>query len=561
MCNDCKHKNGNPPQKVSMSREKSSFRTSKGDSVHKYAQLGKKGSESDNKEEFPEIHQGTNIDKQATLVKRKKRKYLSHHLSLSLINANKAQREIDLEELQETVLNNPNLTDKQKQELFFSTDNLHRDTIRSYWNMYKCNRVMLKDKNGNVKTRYCKNRLCLICNSIRTAALLDKYACIFEAWEDNTYMVTLTIKNCIGDDLKESIDEMQKAFIKAKDSIKKKYQSGLVKKFEGLRKLECTSLREDDYHPHFHILVKGKQNAELLRNYWVKNVNKSHLISCQHKGVNRKGELVDIQDVRKADKGSAKEIFKYFTKIISTASTETGERKIYTNRLDVIFKAMKRKRVFQTFGFKLEDYQLRKFTPAPPPPEEAIKPNEIDIPDFLEICLDHDYTSEQADINKMFNDFYKKERTGERALDLMTDLYVYESNFKLKFEAEVLPTRTIPRFDEEKTKEYFKIHSTLFKSKKTSLDILNFQADFHALEASRDFSLKLEEIEIDLSDQVEENEEQVFLFDGESGNWIDYETGETLINYELGEVYLDLKRAFVIPSKYRNKLLELSIDT
>jgi hypothetical protein len=565
-----------------------------GPSLDKYAQLGKMARNGMMEaEEMPELEQSTTIDKQDKLIKRKKRKFLSHHLALNLINANKAQREIELDELQEFFEQNPQLTTEEKTEKHFETENKDRQIMRSYWNMYRCNREMVKDSKGNVKTRYCKNRLCLICNSIRTAALLDKYAPIFEAWEDELFMVTLTIENCEANQLKASIDEMQKSFIKAKDSIKKLHQKGRAKKFEGLRKLECTSLRENDFHPHFHILVRGEENAYLLRDYWVEVVQKSKIISCKLKGWDEKEQRhVELQRVDKAFGNIGKELFKYFTKIISTSSKEKGNF-IYTNRLDTIFKAMKGKRVFQTFGFKIKDYEIRKFLPAPSPPVEAqreldiqykierlvykLRKNRVltdkevqgvikriehkykDIPDFLSLYLSDEFTKEQLDINQLFDDFYKKQRTAKTALDLMLNLYVYECNYKSQFESEKLPTRAIPIFNKQDKEKLFILHQTFSKSSKGSAAALQFQSDFHALEANRSFDLKLEESEADLS-HLQELEEQVFVFDGDSGNWIDHETGETLISYRLGDTFKKLKDKFLIPSKYRNKLFQLWVD-
>jgi len=53
------------------------------------------------------------------------------------------------------------------------------------------------------------------------------------------------------------------------------------------------------------------------------------------------------QDVRKADKGSLAEMFKYTTKIIGR---KKGSMDVYIRPLDIILRALYRRRCFQAFG-------------------------------------------------------------------------------------------------------------------------------------------------------------------------------------------------------------------
>ena len=325
----------------------------KGGSLDTLAQLGvfnKK--EVGRVEDFPTLNKATSATDKGILVKRAKRKYIASHMAVGLVSVTEAKREFDVEQ---AVQNNEDWTAGYKS---------NQKVTQSYWNMYHCNREMYKDSNGKVTTRYCKNRLCPVCNSIRTAELLNKDKPVLDSWGDDTYMVTLTIENCKGDQLKDVIAEMFLRFVKSKEMLRdrrkrdiKNNSDTIFPKFEGIRKLECTSNRADDYHPHFHVLVNGKECADELVNAWVKQVSKSKIINCKLKGTGRDGKEVYLQDVRKADKGAGNELFKYFTKIISNSK---GKRKIFLDRIDVIFRAMAGRRVFQNFGFKIKDYQVEE---------------------------------------------------------------------------------------------------------------------------------------------------------------------------------------------------------
>jgi hypothetical protein len=165
---------------------------------------------------------------------------------------------------------------------------------------------------------------------------------VLQEW-DNPHLVTLTRRNVDGQDLSGAIDEMLAAFNSCKRSIKRTEKL----EFKAVRKTECTyNIRRNDFHPHYHVIVEGQRQAELLRDKWVDRYD---------------GEA-DIagQDVRPCDENTLMEVFKYFTKLTTKATT--GERRITPpEALDVIFSAMRGRRVWQPVGFKLranEDEQI-----------------------------------------------------------------------------------------------------------------------------------------------------------------------------------------------------------
>lgn len=198
-----------------------------------------------------------------------------------------------------------------------------------------------------ITSKYCKNRWCLVCNSIRTAKLINEYLPVLKPLK-NKYLLTLTIPNVRHDKIYDEIRKMTETWRKINLSIN---QYSKVK-LKGVRKLECTyNYKRNDYHPHFHILISGKKNAEKILKQWLKH----------YPAANRKA-----QDIRPANNDSLMEIFKYFTKIIA------DNKKIHIQPLDHIFFAMRGKRVYQPFGIKkviseeIEELQSEEITGIEP---------------------------------------------------------------------------------------------------------------------------------------------------------------------------------------------------
>lgn len=212
--------------------------------------------------------------------------------------------------------------------------NLHRVNqdsflIKSYRNTFHCCENMIAEENGKLKSRYCKNRWCAICNRIRTAVLMDSYIPQLGKLEDPMFL-TLTLPTCYGKHLSGRIIEMRKEWNRITDLAKRnKFKELGIKRPVGLRKSECTARPMGRYHFHYHIIVDGHQTADWILDEWLKRFPKA----------NKKA-----QDIRLADEGSLKELFKYFTKV-----TYKGQISDYKS-LDAIFRAMRGKRVFQPFG-------------------------------------------------------------------------------------------------------------------------------------------------------------------------------------------------------------------
>ncbi len=195
----------------------------------------------------------------------------------------------------------------------------------SYGHTRGCNTVLVQD-GQQLTTTYCKNRWCATCNRIRTAKLINGYEPVLAKFK-NPYFVTLTKQTVSAADLPDSIKLMGETW---RTIVNDRY--GRKRKIVGVRKAECTIRPNDKYHYHFHVVIEGKENADWLVGRWLSVM----------------GKLADpkAQDIRVADKKSLKELFKYFTKL----TVKGGESLIDYKRMDVIFAALRGKRVYQPFG-------------------------------------------------------------------------------------------------------------------------------------------------------------------------------------------------------------------
>jgi hypothetical protein len=146
--------------------------------------------------------------------------------------------------------------------------------------------------------------------------------------------VTLTIPNVTAGDLARAIDGMLRGLVAIARSIRRTDRLSL----RALRKLECTyNAERDDYHPHFHIAVEGQQAANVIVSRWLKLHPEASSAA---------------QDIRPCSGSALKELFKYFTKLIAKRPDSTAPREVApAAALDVIFSAMRRRRVFQAMGF------------------------------------------------------------------------------------------------------------------------------------------------------------------------------------------------------------------
>ena len=249
------------------------------------------------------LRQVTTIESTATLLKRGRGKYITVALAFKLIDASK-------------------LSDKS-------------ELRTAYWRTVRCCQELTEFTSGKISSKYCKNRWCMVCMRIKTAQMINKYHPWIKKHSGNIYMLTLSRPTVDAYSLKKEIEIRNRACRKMQKKIQLRRRRKGLPKMEGIRKLECTVRPGGMYHPHYHIVIVGREDTEEYRREWVKEFPECN---------------PEVQKIVKCTPGSEMELFKYFTKIITDRK---GDKPINANALDVIFNAVKGKRVYQSIGFKL----------------------------------------------------------------------------------------------------------------------------------------------------------------------------------------------------------------
>ncbi len=193
----------------------------------------------------------------------------------------------------------------------------------------KCSSRLEIYSNGVVKSIFCKEKTCSVCNSIRLAKFLDKYLDPIKG-ENIKYHMVLTVRNPGQSDLKSTIDKMYDFFNNSSLRKDKAYR-GLNKTIKMFRSFETTlNEKSNTYNVHFHILLAGQKETEvieygkLLIDFWLKYFKEKANIKAQY--------------LEKQEK-SILENFKYLFKINDI--TVSNIRMVYH-----LLKAIEGKRLF-----------------------------------------------------------------------------------------------------------------------------------------------------------------------------------------------------------------------
>jgi hypothetical protein len=226
---------------------------------------------------------------------------------------------------------------------------------KQYKNALNCCNV-LEQRGNKITAKHCNSRACHICNRIRTAKFMNGYIVPLQELGELEF-VTLTIPN-ISDHI---LERMVRIMIKEFSNIIRVMRERRKIDLSGIRKIEITHNEQmDTYHPHFHILVNKGIGKEII-NEWLKRWPKAK----------RKA-----QDCRTANKDSLNELFKYTTKVFKKGDSKTI--KINAKALDIILRALHKKRTFQTFG-KISKIKIS---------EEV---EQIETQEFNDLPLNHDF--------------------------------------------------------------------------------------------------------------------------------------------------------------------------
>jgi hypothetical protein len=262
--------------------------------------------------------------------------------------------------------NSKAITTAMNGKLCYIDSVIHKD----YQAAYYCNQYIFQDGN-KIISKYCKKRSCLICCRIMAARLFQAYSKpLLEELKD-LHMVTLTAPTVPANQLKKEIANRYNIFTKIRDNFRKTY--GI--KIKGFRKLEITyNLRTKEFHPHYHILIEGRQTAELIKRQWLKLIpNASE----------------KAQNIKKVDSNGLFEVFKYVTKAIVKDTFNT-------KALDTMYVSLKGVRTYQSFGIKkTQEVKIDKY-------ESLIISHKTEKIDVWKWCNNKNdwYTSEGEQLNK-----------------------------------------------------------------------------------------------------------------------------------------------------------------
>ena len=209
-------------------------------------------------------------------------------------------------------------------------------------------------ESGRKKLRlaqFCRERLCVMCNwrlSMKTFYQLSQV--LDAAQEENPDYVpiflTLTVRNCSGDNLPSLLDNMFDGWRKM---IRHRRVRGAIKGW--FRALEVTYNRETDtYHPHFHALMmvdKRKyffdRSQYMQTEDWVRIWRTSCILDYD--------PICDIRAVRNADpKRNRKHIAEVAKYTVKDADYIHKDEDTTVRVVDVLGKALYRRRLFAYGG-------------------------------------------------------------------------------------------------------------------------------------------------------------------------------------------------------------------
>lgn len=136
------------------------------------------------------------------------------------------------------------------------------------WDIYHKNKIMdLQKVNRCMDSRFCPN-----CKKFNLASAIHNLRPAFsQLFYDGyyPYLMTLTIPNVVGDNLRDTIDKLNKSFRKFFRLLSDNNREGFKDRFltfdAALKVLEITvNSRDNTYHPHFHVMIFSKEYDETL---------------------------------------------------------------------------------------------------------------------------------------------------------------------------------------------------------------------------------------------------------------------------------------------------------
>lgn len=222
------------------------------------------------------------------------------------------------------------------------------------------------------KTNLCKDKFCNNCKKVKQASRLTKFMPLIDDYKKENYLyhLTLTVPNCKGSDLSETIKTMFDSFRRLIRYLAlDKHIKGLDFEQYGyigaIRSLEVT-FKGDSYHPHLHCILAF--NNPLINNKYIENIYSlskkngyrkftdfevliqkiwyllNNKIKVTKKAIEEleHGYSCTIDNI---DESSAYEVFKYMTK-----STDEEKNILTYDNFKNLYFALHRVRQIQGYG-------------------------------------------------------------------------------------------------------------------------------------------------------------------------------------------------------------------
>lgn len=164
--------------------------------------------------------------------------------------------------------------------------------------------LVIKSDNGEIKkANFCKQRLCPVCNYIKSTVNWHRIKnCVEYLKTEYNYkfvFMTLTVKNCSAEDLQETIDNLLQSFRRLynRRSFKKSIKGSI-------RGLEITyNKAAKTFHPHIHLLCavpedyfdsnsKNYVTIEKLRKWWSESAKLNYYVQVDIRGIDQSDNAV-----------------------------------------------------------------------------------------------------------------------------------------------------------------------------------------------------------------------------------------------------------------------------
>ena len=276
----------------------------------------------------------------------------------------KNYKETNIEVLKDVNKNGKDNNWKERKESNLKlADSYKRLGYKKYYRVVDCSTFLefVVTKSSSLKllkANFCKVRLCPMCAWRRSLKIFGQVSKVMDHVEENYnyryIFLTLTVKNCYSEDLKDTLDLMTSAFNKMNQ--RKAFKKAIKGYF---RSLEITYNKENDtYHPHFHLILAVNKSYFTDKDYYLSQENWTRLwkesLQVDYTPV------VDVRRVKPKDKNFSKviaETAKYTVKsedfLIKKEDGKIDEA-LTDEVVATLDKALHRKRLV-SFGFLFKD--------------------------------------------------------------------------------------------------------------------------------------------------------------------------------------------------------------